>query len=573
MNMVVTASTRTTAPGALRERVRWMTASPLWNPIVQNQRGGQGSLSDLNQPALLRFTTDTFMEDLIQLLQSNPEGLQQQRAVKESFRARPVGAPVDWQPPAPDQLKLYQPIHGYFYLIAASLVCHQPGLPDRVVNTASNEKVSLVLRRLSADGIEMAWVSNADGSGGKSWQPLSQQALSTESYAFVADGEELLPMFPLNFELNGRGRRLLIGLVPTSSRESYQAGQIAGAPSPFKPDTDKNGQFVDPRLEEVKTFVIEAIEHLVSYTPPSLSNAKEGTLPPALEASQFILLDFAVFLANSVAPLWTALTTSVEPPASDPSFALYRQLTTEKVDGAATWRRALLDAFANQDKINNGDVVLLYDLSKMGIDVTSSKQDQQTYVQTAMTELQSKVQEALGPYTPPATMPSQGQLTLIPKLYTSATTLYMLRCVYQRPQCEPFRPPVVSVPTQQFVLASFFDFDAPSRPIRITMPADTSIAGLRKFNKNVAFLISDKLRGQMERVTDLKKALDGQTGDEVQFDFGTICSFSIPIITICALFVLILFLILLNIVFWWLPFFRICLPIILPSKTNSGGGS
>lgn len=569
MNMVVTAPTRTTTAGALTEHVRWMTASPLWNPIVQNRQGGQGSLSDLNQPTLLRFTTDTFMEDLIQLLQSNPEALLQQQAVKESFRARPVGAPVDWQPPAPEQLKLYQPIHGYFYLAAASLVCHQPGLPDRVVNTASSEKVSLVLRRLSADGIEMAWVGgvgNADGSGGKSWQPLSQQALTAESYAFVADGEELLPMFPLNFELNGRGRRLLIGLVPTSSRESYQAGQVAGAPSPFAADKDVNGQFVDPRLEEVSTFVIEAIEHLDSYTAPGLANAKKGALPPALEASQFILLDFAVFLSNNISQLWTALTTSVEPPLSDLSLALYRQLTTDTVDGVTTWRRALVDAFANQDKINNGDVVLSYDLSKMGIDINDPHN-------RLRTTLYNNVQKALGPYTPPATPPNQGQLTLIPKLDTSATTQYVLRCVFQRPQCEPFRPPVVSVPTQPFVLAPFFDFDAPSRPIRITMPADTSIAGLRKFNKNVAFLISDKLRGQMERVTDLKKALDGKTGDEVQFDLGTICSFSIPIITICALFVLILFLILLNIVFWWLPFFRICLPIILPSKKSSTGGS
>ena len=45
-----------------------------------------------------------------------------------------------------------------------------------------------------------------------------------------------------------------------------------------------------------------------------------------------------------------------------------------------------------------------------------------------------------------------------------------------------------------------------------------------------------------------------------------ICSFSIPIITICALIVLMIFVSLLNIVFWWLPFFRICLPILLPGK-------
>jgi hypothetical protein len=36
---------------------------------------------------------------------------------------------------------------------------------------------------------------------------------------------------------------------------------------------------------------------------------------------------------------------------------------------------------------------------------------------------------------------------------------------------------------------------------------------------------------------------------------------SIPIITICALILLMIIVQLLNIIFWWLPFFRICLPV------------
>ena len=52
---------------------------------------------------------------------------------------------------------------------------------------------------------------------------------------------------------------------------------------------------------------------------------------------------------------------------------------------------------------------------------------------------------------------------------------------------------------------------------------------------------------------------DGGTGPCV--GGGTICSFSIPIITICALIVLIVFVMLLNIIFFWLPFLKICFPI------------
>jgi hypothetical protein len=40
----------------------------------------------------------------------------------------------------------------------------------------------------------------------------------------------------------------------------------------------------------------------------------------------------------------------------------------------------------------------------------------------------------------------------------------------------------------------------------------------------------------------------------------------LPIITICALILLIMIVFLLNIVFFWAPFFRVCLPVPLRSR-------
>ena len=42
---------------------------------------------------------------------------------------------------------------------------------------------------------------------------------------------------------------------------------------------------------------------------------------------------------------------------------------------------------------------------------------------------------------------------------------------------------------------------------------------------------------------------------------GMVCSMSIPIITICALLLLMIIVKLLDIVFYWMPFFQICLPV------------
>src|SRR5262249_28749489 len=127
--------------------VEWTTAAPLVDSLLQN-----GQIQQVRKPALLRFKTDSFMQDLVQLLRTDPKQLAGLIAPPESFRAPPTAEADDWQAPPPEMLKLYQPVHGFFYLIAACLVCHLPGLPDRVVNVSKKEKVSFVLRCVGVDG-------------------------------------------------------------------------------------------------------------------------------------------------------------------------------------------------------------------------------------------------------------------------------------------------------------------------------------------------------------------------------------------------------------------------------------
>jgi hypothetical protein len=158
---------------------------------------------------------------------------------------------------------------------------------------------------------------------------------------------------------------------------------------------------------------------------------------------------------------------------------------------------------------------------------------------------------------------------------------FVLRCVFERPNCGPLEPPVVSAPTQPFRMAGFFDPDAPARPIRIALPIDTSPAGLRKFDKNTAFMISDMLCGQIDRLKGLtlgdlvrsvlpwpfhKELSVPEKGpctdkDDPGLSVGMVCSLSIPIITICALILLTIIVNLLNVIFRWLPYFLICFPL------------
>jgi hypothetical protein len=150
---------------------------------------------------------------------------------------------------------------------------------------------------------------------------------------------------------------------------------------------------------------------------------------------------------------------------------------------------------------------------------------------------------------------------------------FIIRCVYERPACGKLHDDVISAATEPFQLAGFFDPDAPARPIRIGLPIDTTPAGLRKFDKNTAFVMSDVLCGQVARLRGLTFGdlicsvlpwpfhQDLSVPDGGPCKAGLVCSLSIPIITICALILLMIVVSLLDIVFHWIPFFKVCFPL------------
>jgi hypothetical protein len=135
-------------------------------------------------------------------------------------------------------------------------------------------------------------------------------------------------------------------------------------------------------------------------------------------------------------------------------------------------------------------------------------------------------------------------------------------------------------------MAGFFDPDAPARPIRIGLPMDISPAGLRKFDKNTAFMMSDLLCGQVQRMRGItlgdlvRSVLPFPLHKDLSVpaatpctsggsSIGMVCSLSIPIITICALMLLMIIVSLLDIVFRWTPYFLLCFP--LPGFKGKGG--
>ena len=521
----------------MRHPVEWVTASPAWEGTPQAPSA---------DPMLLRFASDSFMQDLQQLLDKEPGALPALRAPKESFRARPLGKDASWTSPAPSVLKLYQPIHGHFYLVSAALVCRVPGFPDHEVHAAQKETVGFVIRRLRHGGGELAWTTS----------PVHGKRWIDADAAKLTDYEEVHPLAPLNFTVTGgRRRRLFVGLVPTATRDTYPAGSGV---DPF-PTSTTGGTPLDTRRTELTGRIVGAF----------ISLADAST--PAMEAAQFALLDLGDFLRSHLdAASSNVVYAASAPAASDARYALW-SILNRTLNSTQRLRDAVQSALAQSDAI------------------TGESSASPSFPASLATDL-AAVARALVPQTPTArgktfadaimsalpaaaaTTVTEGQAAStveVPKLAAvpsidgvDAAPHFVIRCVYQRPACEPFDAPLVSAATEEFTFAQFFDFDAPSRPIRIPLPVDTSIKDLRKFRKNVSFVISEQLKNQMNQIGALKDVMSGkvETADSATLGFGMICSFSIPIITICALIVLMIFISLLNIVFWWVPFFKICFP-------------
>jgi hypothetical protein len=96
---------------------------------------------------------------------------------------------------------------------------------------------------------------------------------------------------------------------------------------------------------------------------------------------------------------------------------------------------------------------------------------------------------------------------------------------------------------------------------------DLTPAFLRNAKPNCSFQVPANLMNAMQG-TSMSGLMNGAGGGGGGVGLGWICGFNIPLITICAFFVLNIFLGLLNIVFFWMPFIKICIPIPMPSSSS-----
>src|SRR5262245_25375258 len=290
-----------------QEVIQWTSPAPLWPQAISNT-DLLARRKSLRRPAILRFASDEFMDQFLRLLGNDPARLNELIAKPETWRgAYPEPEPVKEAPafarklqrlgliatrnkngsPAvtavqvdsaqakKKKLKLYQPAHQRYYLVAACLVCGRAGLPDRALAPARQERVGFVVRRLmpsaplnvseplppmNPDEWPNSWDEYAfvAGQSGAGWKRILKEKRNS-----LEDGEERLPLFAVHFgQDDGRRRRLFAGLVPVGNREAYlHASQLAQTGDPA-PEVEPP-EAPDPRMMIVWSQVTEPWKRLI----------------------------------------------------------------------------------------------------------------------------------------------------------------------------------------------------------------------------------------------------------------------------------------------------------------------
>ncbi len=145
----------------------------------------------------------------------------------------------------------------------------------------------------------------------------------------------------------------------------------------------------------------------------------------------------------------------------------------------------------------------------------------------------------------------------LPKFYGDSTR-YAIRG-FIRVQHDPACPPelIWSDYSERFRIVPWWDSDGPAA--RISMPG---VGSLKNLKPNVSFEVPSDLATLLQG--DPTKLAQGQGSTTPDLGIMWLCSFSLPAITICAYIVLSIFIGLLNLVFWWSAWIKICIPIPRP---------
>ncbi|MET1254237.1 hypothetical protein [Aliikangiella maris] len=507
------------------------------------------SSGDLTQPNIFAFQEQNFVESLLANLSS--------ASGQEKLLQKQVSATSD------DMMRLYQPVHRIFNLILLDACCLQYGeprlAPEKILSSG------FVIRKVSEKGQEYGWMKSQGKVVG--WKPVNP--IDTE-YTDCLRNYDVDP--------NIRQQRIL-----GSNRLILE--QASPSINPYQDySEDYQSLFLTPPkiMQQTRKTLLYGVMNLASQ-----EMVEDDSINPPPFTKQNILQRLPVLLMQGGDERFTD---SFPKPPTD---ALFRDTHAQSPPFAAL--KKLLSYLANEVGLFTGGQEvqnLKHLLQQIPVSFSPQRNSQSTnYYQFLLAAFQvfygfpqdeqGQSQTLSAAFTPlqwPQFNTLQQQ-SLVNAIYATMShrwqrvapgetryagnneyRLYAFIRVAGQSGC-PVNT-IWSAPTHRFKIVPWYESHDGVAPTQIELP-DINTQTLKKLKPNVAFKVPESIQKFMDTI-NLNDILDGKKNEGSGIGFGMICGFSIPLITICAFIVLQIFLVLLNLLFWWLPFIKICIPFPKP---------
>jgi hypothetical protein len=542
-------------------------------------------LADSPRPAILQRSDEDFLEAVLEGCRTESGRQALRTSLAKARNRRQV-------------LKLFQPIQRQFHVALLEAWCDRPGAPR--IDPARVDSAGLVIRRMRRTGNSTryeGWMRAAgklrgwtevDRAGGDLLDPehtlrLAHHAtgvasvdrallLQARSLPDSLLDEHITPMFMAPPDVcSAAAQTLFYGIVPTTSSE------IAATPITFDAAFGDNLLPFGPTDPDFLNHLVEGLRGLFMEFPlageslhPGWFDAVEATgerIPVGMNPEHWKKLVEPIEVSPKVY--------KNQPTAAGRQLqrfiTLLRQVAIE------------FDAFADPPHAEAQRVRRELDRIRLPLKLKANQSVPDTVSASTFLEQAKRIlleRTLIAGVAMPASWPAlpaaqardlavalsasmrkrftdvKGQ----PGRYDEPGAQYVLRAFVREKPAGGCRAKVHwSAYSEPFVIAQWYEGSG-APPLQVTLP---DIGDLKGIKPNVAFVVPPSLQGLLGGSP--KELLEGK-GKPGEGGLMWICSFSLPIITICAFIVLNLFLSLFDLIFRWLFFIKICIP--FPKKAE-----
>jgi hypothetical protein len=522
-------------------------------------------------PALLQMNDDdfpkAFLQDLRSMTQPPPPvvAARPHRPLQQRILDVNQLSSATVLPTAGTSITLYQPVSRVVHVVLVQLSCESPGYPR--VDPTRVLSAGLVIRQIPSNNAaateSLQWMRNAQGQFAwaapdpahvdddpdpaqrpqlYSGRPELDRALAAQTLA-KSKAEVFTPAFVAAPDVcNAAQRTLAYALIPTASSEASTTQPPSVAPMDsdtirqMLPNMLKAGRHGSPLADQSVTYL---------YMSDDYARANNGKHFLCFSAALRMLTTvFGAFEENAQAQaLIHALNRRTVLVKNQSGVHVREKIGQFYRDAYAK----LIEYDANTDAASNPPQLI------MPSDWEFFDASDEAAILRAMAPLLQTRGRALA--TP------QGR-------FQDSTRLYRARLFFriksENPQCPPQL--VWSCYSDPFRIAAWYESSGRAvAPVPLPDPFDPNV--LKNAKPTSAFAVPPSLMSAMSGASLSGLSSGSGPSGGAGIGLGWICSFSIPLITICAFFVLNIFISLLNIVFFWMFYIKICIPFPVPKKS------